>query len=395
MSERSELARHGAWLDAAITGIAELAPTPKVERTQLELLAAVARPALLDAALLPVDVDGLLVAPAMGGAPLTQPAMVAEYLGLTPTYCDLVDLGGATATAMVWRAAAAIAAGACRHVLCVLAETIGPWATDRTFWRGLPRNEAEAIYGQSGATSAYALAADRHAAEFGTTEEQRASVLVAQRANAAGNDLALYRDPITVAEVLAAPVVSSPLRLVEIVRSVSGAVAFVVSAGDTVADRPHVGAWLHGFAERVAHSGIGQMADLTHTPVSDTARRAFAMAGIGPADVDVAEVYDCYTITVILTLEDAGFCPKGEGGAFVEPADFGPGAALAINTNGGQLCMGQSGLAGGATHVVQAVRQLRGTAGAAQVPDCEVAFVNGNGGLFSEQCSLVLRRSRR
>lgn len=380
--------------DAAITGIAEMAPAPKSDRTHLELLSAVARPALLDAGLLPVDADGLLVAPTMGGAPLTLPAMVAEYLGLTPTYCDLVDLGGASAAGMVWRAAAAIAAGACRHVLCVLAETIGPWASDRGFWRGLPRNEAEAIYGQSGATSAYALAAARHAAQFGTTDEQRAAVLVAQRANARHNLLALYRDPIGVDQVLAAPMVSSPLRLLEIVRSVSGAVAFVVSAGETVVDRPHDGAWLHGFAERIAHNGIGQMADLTRTPVVDTARRAFAMAGVGPADVDVAELYDCYTITVILTLEDAGFCAKGEGGAYVEAADFGPTGPLAVNTNGGQLCMGQSGIAGGATHVVQAVRQLRHAAGAVQVPACEVAFVNGNGGLFSEQCSLVLGDGR-
>ena len=137
-------------LDVAITGIAELAPTAKSDRTHLELLAAVARPAMIDAGLLPVDVDGLLVAPAMAGAPLTQPAIVAEYLGLTPSYCDLVDLGGATAAGMVWRAGAAITAGACRHVLCVLAETIGPWAPARTFWPGFPRNEAEAIYGQAG-----------------------------------------------------------------------------------------------------------------------------------------------------------------------------------------------------------------------------------------------------
>ena len=382
-------------LDAAITGIAELATVPKTDATQLELLAAVARSAMLDAGLRPVDVDGLLVAPTMVGAPLTQPALVAEFLGLTPTYCDLVDLGGATAAGMVWRAAAAIAAGAARHVLCVLAEAIGPWATERTFWRGLPRNEAEAIYGQAGATSAYALAAHRHAAEFGTTDEQRAAVLVAQRRNAASNDLALYRDPLDVDAVLASPMVSSPLRLFEIVRAVSGAAAFVVSAGGTLADRPQPGAWLHGFAERISHAGIAQMPDIVHTPVADTARRAFEMAGVRPVDVDVAELYDCFTITVILTLEDAGFCAKGDGGAFVADGDFGPQGRLAVNTNGGQLCMGQSGIAGGATHLLQAVRQLRHAAGAVQVPDCEIAFVNGNGGLFSEQCSLVLGRSRR
>ena len=158
----------------------------------------------------------------MAGAPLTQPALVAEYLGLAPTYCDLVDLGGASAAGMAWRAGAAIAVGACSHVLCVLAETIGPWSPERSFWRGLPRNEAELVYGQAGATSAYALAADRHAAEFGTTDEQRAAVLVAQRRNAASNEIALYREPLDVAAVLAAPLISSPLRLFEVVRLVSG-----------------------------------------------------------------------------------------------------------------------------------------------------------------------------
>jgi acetyl-CoA acetyltransferase len=381
-------------LGAAITGIAERATEPKTELTQFDLLASVARSALVDAGLGTGEVDGLLVAPMMVGAPLTQPAMLAEYLGLLPTYCDLVDLGGATAAGMVWRAAAAIAAGACQHVLCVLAETIGPWAPDRTFWRGLPRNEAEVTYGSAGATSAYALAAHRHAAEFGTTDEQRAAVLVAQRRNAAFNPLALYREPLDVAAVLAAPMISSPLRLFEIVRLVSGAAAFIVSAGDTVGDRPRPGAWLHGFAERISHAGIAQMPDLVRTPVADTAHRAFAMAGVDPDDIDVAEVYDCFTITVILTLEDAGFCAKGEGGAFVEAADFGPRSRLPVNTNGGQLCMGQAGIAGGATHVVQAVRQLRGTAGEAQVPGCGLAFVNGNGGAFSEQCSLVLGTAR-
>ncbi|MFV0307736.1 MAG: thiolase family protein [Desertimonas sp.] len=386
---------HGpATPPVAVTGLAELAPTATSDRTQLELLAAVARPAMLDAGLLPRAVDGLLVAPAMAGTPLTQPAMVAEYLGLTPSYCDAVDLGGATAAGMVWRAGAAIAAGACRHVLCVLAETVGPWATPRAFWKGLPRNEAETIYGQAGATSAYALAANRHAVEFGTTDEQRAAVLVAQRANAATNELALYRDPLTVDEVLAAPVISSPLRLFEIVRAVSGAAAFIVSSGATAVDLRHPPAWLRGFGERVSHNGIAQMDDLTRTPVADTAQRAMKMAGVASDEIDVAEVYDCFTITVILTLEDAGFCPKGGGGAFVEGADFGPASALPVNTNGGQLCMGQAGIAGGATHVLQAVRQLRHAAGDVQVPGCETAFVNGNGGLFGEQCSLVLGRSR-
>jgi acetyl-CoA acetyltransferase len=381
----------------AVTGIAESAPIPKTEATYLELAAAVGREAMLDAGLTPAAVDGVLVAPMMAGAPTTLPAMTAEYLGLAPSYCDIVDLGGASAQGMAWRAAAAIAAGACTNVLCVLSEPLGRYGrpVDPTAWPGLPRMEFELPYGQAGPTSAYAMAADRHAAEFGTTDEQRAAVVVAQRRNAAGNPLALYRDAIDTGAVLDSPLVCAPLRLFEIVRAVSGACAFVVSAPDIAAACPNGAAWLHGFAERVTHAGIAQMPDLARTPVGDTARRAFAMAGIGPADVDVAEVYDCYSITVILTLEDAGFCAKGDGGAFVESADFGPGSALPLNTNGGQLCMGQAGLAGGATHLLQAVRQLRGAAGDTQVADCEIAFVNGNGGRLSEQCSLVLGRSPR
>ena len=351
---------------------------------------------MLDAGLLPADVDGLLVAPTMAGAPLTQPAMVAEYLGLTPTYCDLVDLGGATAAGMVWRAGAAIAAGACRHVLCVLAETIGPWAPDRTFWRALPRNEAEAIYGQAGATSAYALAADRHAAEFGTTDEQRAAVLVAQRANAAGNELALYRDPIAVAE------------------RPGGADDLVAAAA--VRDRPcrqrrrRLRRQRRRHRRRPAPPGVhGCTASASGSPTtgsgrwltSPTPRSPTPPAGRSrwpasvPADVDVAELYDCYTITVILTLEDAGFCAKGEGGAFVEPADFGPASPLPDQHQRRPAVHGTSRASPAVRPTcVQAVRQLRHDAGAVQVPDCEVAFVNGNGGLFSEQCSLVLGRTR-
>lgn len=376
---------------AAIVGVAERPVAPTTELTHFELVAGAAREAMLDAGCLPGDIDGLLVATTMAGAQITLPAMVAEYVGVTPTYCDLVDLGGASAAGMVWRAAAAIAVGACTSVLCVLGETRGPWAPVRgPGWRGLPIIEFEGVYGRAGPTTGYALVADRHAARYGTTDEQRAAVVVAQRRNAAANPLALHRDALTVDDVLASPLVCAPLRRLEVVRPVSGASAFVVTDPARAADAPRPGVWPLGFAERITHAGIAHMPDLLHTPVVDTAHRAYAMAGVEPADIDVAELYDCYTITVILTLEDAGFCAKGEGGPFVATADFGPKGRPAINTNGGQLCMGQAGVAGGATHLIQAVRQLRGTAGPTQVPNCQLAFVNGNGGVFGEQCSLVL-----
>jgi acetyl-CoA acetyltransferase len=381
--------------EAAVVGIAETVPTKRTELSYLELVAQVARDALRDATLLPSDVDGLLVAPTMVGANLTLPAHTAEYLGLRLGYCDLVDLGGATAVGMVWRAAAAIQAGACEVVLCVLAEPVGPMGADRPMnWRGTPRGEFEEPTGQAGTVSAYALAADRHATEFGTTPEQRAQVVVAQRRNAAQVGVGMLSAPIEVADVLASPMICSPLHLLEIVRPASGAAAFVV-ASPRVAERLGARhAWLRGFGECVTHAGISAMPDLVRTPIEESARKAFASARVRPADIAVAEVYDCYSITVILTLEDAGFVPKGKGGSFVEAGDFGPGAVLPVNTNGGQLCLGQAGVAGGATHLVQAVRQLRGAAGAVQVPECDLAFVHGNGGRLSEQCSLILGAQR-
>lgn len=374
---------------AAITGIGELKPRPISDRTLFEMYADASRIALKDAGLGPREVDGLLVGPTRAGTPMALPTHLADYLGLRPSYADVVDLGGATGAGMVWRAAAAIAAGQARHVLCVAGETVGDWSMSVRDWVGLPRTETDRVYGLPGA-SVYAMVADKHAKDFGTTDEQRAAVVVAQRRNGADNELALFREQVTIEDVLSGPYVSTPLRELECVQLVSGAVAFVVSAGDAVVDRPRKGAWLTGFAERINHASATHMEDLVRTTGADTARRAFAMAGISAADVDVAEIYDCFTITVIVALEDAGFCAKGEGGAFVEDADFGPTSKLPLNTNGGQLTTGQCANGGGVTHVIQAVRQLRGDAGAPQVPGCEIAFVNGNGGWFSEQCTLIL-----
>lgn len=367
-------------------------------------MTAVARDALLDAGLTPPEVDGLLVAPTFSGAPLTGASMVADVLGIRPSYCDLVDLGGATAAGMVWRAAAAIAAGAGRAVLCVLAEAPNApvVAGDRSgplrgTWPALPLAQWDRPFGPMGVNSGYALAAARHAHEYGTTDLQRARVAVDQRTNACANPASLFFGrPITTDDVLASPLVSDPLRLLEIVMPCVGATAFVVAAPDVArslardAGRPVVA--LRGFGEQVTHSALTSLPDLTRTGIVESAGRAFAAAGMTPADVDLVSVYDCYTITVVLTLEDAGFCAKGDGGPFVADHDLTFRGDLPCNTHGGQLSYGQAGLAGGASHVTEAVVQLRGEAGDRQVADCGVAFVNGNGGVLAEQCSLVLER---
>ncbi|MFM8304039.1 MAG: thiolase family protein [Actinomycetota bacterium] len=379
----------------SIIGIAEIPPRRDPGgATTIDLGARAARDALLDAALTPADVDGLLIAPSFSGAPITIASMVADVLGVQPTYCDVVDLGGATATGMVWRAAAAIEAGACRAVLCVLAQGVDPRAgAPGLSWPQTPLGQWERPYGSLGPNSGYALAAMRHAHEFGTTDAQRAKVAVDQRTNACAHPDALFHGrPITVDDVLASPLVCDPLHLLEIVMPCSGATAFVVARADVAAGAPHPPVALRGFGEQVTHSSLVSLPDVTRTGITASAGRAFAAAGVTTSDIDVLSLYDCYTITVILTLEDAGFCAKGAGGPFVADHDLTFSGDLPCNTHGGQLSYGQAGLAGGASHVTEAVMQLRGRAGARQVPDCALALVNGNGGVLAEQCTLVLER---
>ncbi|MCH8052348.1 MAG: thiolase family protein, partial [Chloroflexi bacterium] len=181
-----------------------------------------------------------------------------------------------------------------------------------------------------------------------------------------------------------------PLHLYEIVRPCTGGAAFVVVSADAAGSSAQTPAWLLGAGEATRGVMLAQVESITTSPVAQSAPLAFEMAGVTPDDIDLVSVYDCYTITVIVTLEDAGFCEKGRGGPFVEEHDLTYRGDLPLNTHGGQLSFGQPGLAGGMSHVTEAVRQLQGRAGERQLPDCELAFVNGNGGIMSEQSSLVL-----
>jgi acetyl-CoA C-acetyltransferase len=227
---------------------------------------------------------------------------------------------------------------------------------------------------------------------FGWDERSRAKIVADQRVSACANPDAVFFDrPVTVEDVLASPVIADPLRMLEIVMPCSGGAAVVVTSAARAARLPHRPVAVAGFGEHLTHKTPTYAPDLTTTPVGPAARRAFAMAGLQPADVDMVELYDCYSITVLLTLEDSGFCAKGEGLAFVRDHDLSYKGDFPCNTNGGQLGFGQSGLAGGMTHVVEAVRQIQGRAGDRQLADHEVAYVSGTGGIMSEQVALVLR----
>ena len=382
---------------AAITGIGEMKPARSPDgKTALGIMTEVSRLAMLDAGLVPADVDGLLIAPPITDVVQMWPSVLGEYLGLRPSYLNVVDLGGASAAGMAWRAAAAIAAGQCRAVLCVSGEAadVEQFYAQRLQRRyQLPVREFESPYGPMGANSGYALIAQRHMYQYGTTPRQLAKIAVDQRANACANPDALFFDrPITIDEVLDSPLVVDPLHLLEIVMPCTGGAAFIVVSPDLARESVQAPVWLLGAAEYATHAVLAQAPDLTTSPIAVTAPRAFQRAGVSPGDVDLVSVYDCYTITVLVTLEDAGFCPKGRGGPFAEERDLTYRGDLPLNTHGGQLSFGQPGLAGGTSHITEAVRQLQVRAGDRQVRNCELAFVNGNGGVMSEQASLVLGR---
>jgi acetyl-CoA C-acetyltransferase len=376
---------------AAAIGIAEMKPLKDMGGlTPLAIIARMAREAIADAGLGPSDVDGLLTGVPVGDTGMLYPASVVEYLGLRARYLDVVDIGGASAAGMMWRAAAAIQAGLCTTALCVCGDTFGRVEGSRWPTISLTR-EFEAPYGTMAANTGYALIAQRHMHEYGTTAEQLAKIAVDQRANALRNPLALFNErAITVADVVDSPLIADPLHLLEIVKPCTGGAAFIMASADRARYAPHPPVYLLGAGELCTHANITYAPDITASPIVATARAAFDMAGLSPRQMHFVQPYDCYTITVCITLEDAGFCKKGQGGAFVAEHDLTYSGDLPCNTHGGQLSFGQPGLAGGMSHVIEGIRQLMGRGETRQVENAQFGFVNGNGGIMSEQCSLVL-----
>jgi acetyl-CoA acetyltransferase len=373
----------------AVAGIA-LSDTGRVEdKGPFELIAQASRRALADAGLSPADVDGL----ASTGQGTLPPVDVGEYLGLRPRWIDSTAVGGATWEVMASHAVDAIEAGHADVVLLTYGSTAR--ADLRKGLRGANINwgargplQWEAPYGHT-LISKYAMAARRHMHQYGTTIEQLAEVAVSARANAAENPEAFYRDPITVDDVLSGPMIADPFtKLHCCIRSDGGAAVVLVSA-DRAKDLRNRPVWVLGSAETTSHMLTSQWDDLTVGPASVSGPLAFERAGVRPADIDVAEIYDAFTYMLLLTLEDLGFCAKGEGGALVESGALRLGGALPTNTDGGGLSAchpGQRGL----FLLVEAVRQLRGECGPRQVPEAKLACVSGTGGWFCSSGTVIL-----
>lgn len=376
---------------AAIVGVAdEVSPTGEIDVPLRELESRVILAALEDAGLSLSDVDGLC---SCTGGTLMHSVELAEYLGITPTWTDATQIGGASYGLYVEHAAAAIAAGLCETVVITYAST--PRAARRRGEVGLgvfatpERLEWETPYGVMLPISAYALAANRHMAQFGTTAEQLAEIAVDTRRWATDNPRAHLRTPITVEDVLGSGFIAEPLHKLECCLVTDGAAALVVTSSERARDLRRSPAFVLGAASSASHAMISQMPDLTETPGAVSGPAAFAMAGLEPDDVDVVELYDSFTITVLLALEDLGFCKKGEGGPFVADGTLAPGGSLPGQTTGGGLAYTHPG-SFGAFLLVEATRQVRGECGPRQVPDARIALAHGTGGVLSATSTVIL-----
>lgn len=379
---------------AAIAGVGETPMGRLPGYSAMALHALAAKHALSDAGLAKDDIDGVLTVGSLVDRYPHHSGALCEYLGIRPAYTDTVMQGGAGSCTMVQYAAMLVSSGVCRAVLCAGADNQLTGMTRDMAVEAFARNrepQYEYPFGLS-TPAGYALIAQRHFSEYGTTREQLARIAVAARRHAGLHPNAQEKRPLTVDEALAAKPISAPLHLPDCCLSSDGGGAVIVVAADRARDLPSPRVVLLGAGQGFYYEHICHAGDVTATAARSAGAAAYAMAGVQPADVDFAQLYDCFTITVLLQLEDYGFCGKGEGGRFIEERGIGLGGQLPVNTHGGLLAYGNPGLCGGLFHVIEAVRQLRGACGARQVPDARVGLVTGVGAVLSHCSALVLAR---
>jgi acetyl-CoA acetyltransferase len=371
----------------AIVGVAESDEMGTVpHKSALQLHAEAARKAIADAGLAKNDIDAVFSA---GRVFSTE---TAEYLGIRPRYIDGTSVGGCSFIQHCQHAMAAINAGLCEVALI----THGESGRSRL---GMPsmKSEKDSLiwqfevpYGIVFPFTAYGFIATRHMHEFGTTQEQLAEVAVATRAWARLNPKANQRGELSIADVMKSPIIAWPFHVLDCCLVTDGGGAAIVTSAERAKNLKKKPAYILGTGEGTGHCWINQMPDFTAaTGAQISGPQAFAMAGVTPKDIDVAMLYDAFTIVPILALEDLGFCKKGEGGAFVSGQRTAPGGDFPMNTNGGGLSYTHTGMYGMFT-IIEAVRQVRGECGERQVKDAEVALCHGPGGIFSAAATMIL-----
>ena len=381
---------------AAIVGAAdtEVGVIQHMGATQL-CIEAILR-ALSDAGIDKSAVDGLVTCNSMAEPYMYHAEAVAEYLQIFPNYCVSVGAGGGTTFTALHQAASAIASGICHTVVVAMADSLRS---------GMTRERALAMQSASGhpqferpyglpVPGYYALIAQAHMHEYGTTPEHLAAVAVSTRKHAMRNPAAQMRSPITVEDVLSSRLIADPLHLLDCSLVSDGGAAVVVTSAERATDFKQRPVYLLGTGEGHGHEHISQAQSLTTSAAADAGRRAYEMAGLGPRDIDFAQLYDCFTPVVLIELEDLGFCKKGEGGPFVAAGSIEPGGPLPVNTHGGLLSHCHPGNPGSMFALTEAVTQLRGQAGERQVAKADVALVHGQGGIMSSHCTVILGRER-
>ena len=350
----------------------------------LDLMAQGVHRALEDAGLTLQDVDGIFCATTQAR---TSAMSLVEYLGLPDAYTDSTIVGGSSFEIHVAHAHAALEAGLCKIAV------IAYGSTQRTVGRRAASarefNPYETPFRPFLPATAYAMAASRHMHEFGTTREQMAEVAVAARKWAQLNPVAWEKKPLTVADVLAARPISYPFTVRDICLVTDGGGAIIMTTAERARGMKHKPVYVLGCGQSITHASITSMPDLTHTGAIASGAQAYKAAGMKASDIDVLALYDAFTINTILFLEDLGFCPKGEGGRFVEGGRIAPGGSLPVNTNGGGLSYCHPGMYG-LFILIEAVRQIRGECGARQVAGANTAIVHGNGGVLSAQATVIL-----
>ena len=374
----------------AISGVGLFGNGETPGYTEMELLAQAAHRAVADAGLTMQDIDGLCTASVLS---TMWPMPVIEYLGINPAFIDGTMLGGSSFIAHLMPAMLALQAGQCNNVLVCYGSTQRSGTMNRAAVaaarRQMDPQPYEMPYDPVFPVAAYALATSAHMATYGTTRRQLASVAVAARDWARKNPDAFERGPLSVDDVLKARMIASPLTVRDCCLVTDGAGAFVLQRADAAKAGPKKPVHVLGTATASWHRQISSMPDLTVTAAAQSGAAAYAMAGLGPKDMQVAALYDAFTINTILFLEDLGFCQKGEGGAFVESGAISPGGSLPVNTNGGGLSCTHPGMYG-IFALIEAVQQLRGEAGERQVAGAQVALAHGNGGTLSSQATAIL-----
>lgn len=376
----------------AIVGVgeSEIGKVPHMSGLGLNAQAAIR--ALEETGLRVSDIDGVLTAYSFTEPYFMLGTVLAEYLGIRPRFNSSIIAGGASPAVMVKHAAEAIAMGQCNTVLICAGENR---ATGQTRDEAVSALTAvghpyfEQPYGSS-IPAFYAMIARRYMHQYGLTQEQLASVAVNSRTHALLHPNAHMKTPLTIEQVMASKLIADPLKIYDCCLLSDAGGAIIVTSADRARDLKSKPVYLSGVGEFHTHEHLMCAPSLTDFGTRQSGATAFEMAGLGPKDVDVAELYDCFSIVPVTELEDLGFCKPGEGAELFVSGNARIGGALPVNTHGGMMSHAHAGAAGGLFGIIEAVRQLRGGLGARQVEGAEIALVHNEGGILSSNCTVIL-----